>query len=173
MKKILLLCLISTLSFLSKAQDTKWSAGIRIGEPGGIMIRRNLSNGKNALELNIGTYGAFWGQNRAYRDGKYSTVGIAVGGNYIWHQDYRNFDGLKWYYGVGGQINSRRYDFVSAGTPVQESTLSIGGNVLAGAEYFLKDSPISIFAEVACYVELLQQPAFVHPQGGIGLRFNF
>ena len=173
MKKILLLCLISTLSYFSDAQDTKWAAGVRIGEPGGIMVRRNLNNGKNALELNIGTYGGFWGQTRKYREGNYNTVGIAIGGNYIWHQDYGKMDGVKWYYGIGGQINSRRYDFLSAGTLVQESTLSIGGNALAGAEYFLNDSPISIFAELAVYVELLQQPAFVHPQGGIGMRFNF
>ena len=166
---------IFTLSFLftgiCNAQEQKWAVGARLGEPSGLNIRKYFD--ENAFEINVGTYGGLWGQDRAYRKGHYQSVGLAVTANYLWHNNLFGSETTKYYYGFGGQFNNRKY-FPSDQQMAQGvATLSIGGDALAGLEFFLKDSPLSIFMEAGLYVEVLPSPIFAHVQSGAGVRFNF
>jgi Protein of unknown function (DUF3996) len=172
MKKILLTLLIF-LSILINiaAQEQKWAVGARLGEPAGLNIRKYFD--QNAIDINIGTYGGLWGGYRSYRKGHYKSVGLAVNVNYLWHNNLFKKEQLKSYYGFGAQFNNRKYTPNAQNTAEGVATLSIGGSGVAGIEYFLKDSPISIFLETGLYVEILPSPIFMHIQSGAGARFNF
>lgn len=172
MKKSLLLSLILfsiTISVFS--QEKKWAVGARLGEPGGLNIRRYSD--ERAFEINVGTYGGIWGKNRGYRKGKYQSVGLAVNANYLWHGNLFKKETAKYYYGFGAQFNNRKYYPTDQKQAQGVTTLSVGGDALAGMEFFLPDSPLSIFLEAGTYVELLPSPIFLHVQSGVGVRFNF
>ncbi|WP_345027068.1 hypothetical protein [Ravibacter arvi] len=175
MKK-LIFTLIGFLSIsLAHAQYDNFAVGFKLGEPTGINIRKYFNN-INALDLTVGTYGGIIGNNRDYRSGKYKNVGLAVQVHYLWHTPLFNSENLHLYYGFGGQINSRKYyadnraHLPSPGN--YEKSLSIGGSLLGGFEYFLPDGRLSIFAEGGTYIEVLQRPFFLSPNVSAGLRIN-
>ncbi len=158
-------------TFAAKAQEKKWAVGAKVGEPAGLNVRKYFD--ENAFDLNIGTYGGIWGQNRSYRKGHYQGVGLAVNANYLWHKQLFKSENAKYYYGFGAQFNNRKY-FPSDQKQAQGvTTLSIGGDALVGLEFFVKESPLSIFIEGGLYAEVLPSPLFMHIQSGVGARFNF
>ncbi|MBP6411039.1 MAG: hypothetical protein KA313_08075 [Pseudarcicella sp.] len=163
---------------IAYSQEKKWAAGIRIGEPAGLTIRKYLNNDENVLELNIGTYGAIWNGQKKYFGGEFRTVGLTFSGLYLWHNDVSKINGLKTYYGFGAQVNSRDY-FVFKETKLGKdvfdefSSTSFGPCAIAGLEYFLNgDMPLSIFMELGGYAEFYPAFFFARPQGGVGLRYN-
>ena len=176
LKKIICLLIVACCSFISaKAQFDNWAVGFQLVEPSGVNVRKYFGENK-ALDLSIGTYGLFYGRDRAYRKGNYQNAGLSFRGAYLWHTPLFKSDKLHGYYGFGAQINSRRYYFESRNTPgVQEFTnnISIGGVGLAGLEYFVPSSRLSFFLEAGLYVELLPAVFFLHPQSSIGVRMNF
>lgn len=157
----------------AQAQYNNWAAGFRIGEPAGINIRKYFGDNK-AFDLNIGTYGGLYGNKRDYRRGVYKNVGLTVQGNYVWHNRLFGKDELRGYYGLGGQINTRRY-YPQRLQAINEyeSGFSLGGSAIAGAEYFVPNKPYSVFIETGLYVEVLPAPLFLNVQSGVGLRYNF
>lgn len=163
--------LIFIISFTAFSQEKKWAVGAKVGEPAGLNIRKYSD--ERAFELNIGTYGGLWGQNRSYRKGHYNSVGLTVNANYLWHGNLFKKEFSKYYYGFGAQFNNRKYFPKDQSQAQGVATLSIGGDALAGLEFFVPDSPLSIFLEAGTYVEVLPSPIFMHIQSGIGARFNF
>ena len=168
MKKIFLLTFL-IISYLStKAQEKNWAIGAKIGDPSGINLRHYLNNDKNAIEVNVGVYGAIWGLRSNYKDGAFDGAGFSFSGLYLWHNEMTS--NLKNYYGFGAQFTSRSYkDKNNTQIPIT----GLGGLGQAGLEYFLQSSPISIFMEVGAYVELVPAVLYFHPQGGVGARLNF
>ncbi len=164
----ILVFLISSATF---AQEKNWAIGAKLGEPAGLNIRKYFD--ERAFEINIGTYGGLWGQDRGYRKGTYNSVGLAVNMNYLWHGNLFKRERAKYYYGIGAQFNNRKYFPKDQKLAQGVATLSIGGNALAGLEFFMTDSPLSIFLEAGTYVEMLPSPIFMHIQSGVGARFNF
>ncbi len=172
MKKIFkAIFVIALYSINCHAQESKWAIGARLGEPAGLNIRKYFD--ENAFELNIGTYGGIWGQDRGYRKGHYQSVGLAVNANYLWHKPLFKSETSKYYYGFGAQFNNRKYFPTDQKQAQGVATLSIGGDAVGGLEFFLKDSPLSLFIETGLYVEVLPSPLFMHFQSGVGARFNF
>lgn len=169
-QKLLTLIIIGACATAGLAQEKNWAFGARLGEPAGINIRKYRQ--ENAFELNIGTYGGLWGGYRAYRKGHYDGVGLAVNLNYLWHGALFNSDKSKYYYGFGPQFNNRKYYPTVQSQSQGVASLSVGGNGTAGLEFYLSNSPLSIFLETGLYVELIPKPIFLHPQGGAGFRFN-
>ncbi len=171
MKKYFLFILL-TISYLStKAQQKNWAVGAKIGDPAGLNIRHYLNNDENAIEVNLGVYGALWGLRSNYKNGSFNGAGLSLSGVYLWHNEMTS--NLKNYYGFGAQFTSRSY-FVVDGTGNKEiPSTGLGGLGQAGLEYFLPSSPISIFLEAGAYVELIPAVLYFHPQGGIGARLNF
>ncbi|GAA4470312.1 hypothetical protein GCM10023189_58660 [Nibrella saemangeumensis] len=161
-----------TLADKANAQYTNWAIGFRLGEPAGINVRKYFAENR-AFDLNIGTFGGLYGNNRDYLRGAYRSVGITLQGHYLFHNRLFGKDSFHGYYGIGGQVNSRRYypDRL-AYVNEYETRLSLGGSGVAGAEYFLPNRPLSVFLEVGLYAEALPSPLFFNIQSGIGLRLN-
>ena len=176
MKKHFFLLSVVTLLFAvtapSFAQQKDWAIGLRLGEPTGLNIKKYFGKG-NALDINIGSYGGFYG-NRAYRNGFYRNAGISIMANYLWQKDISDVDGLQWYYGLGGQLTSRRYYYVKNNQQdYYENNVGLGATGMIGIEYFISNSPISVFADASPYIELFPAVFFINIQAGIGGRFNF
>lgn len=158
---------------VTNAQTNNWAVGFRIGEPSGVNIRKYFGE-KHAFDLNFGTYGGIYGTRRSYRKGVYKNVGFSVQGHYLWHGSFGKSETLHYYFGFGGQLNSRRYypdqfSYVNA----YDKTISVGGSGVAGVEYFLPNKPFSVFLETGGYVEVIPAPFFLGFQSGLGVRLNF
>lgn len=176
MKKltIALVALCFTISF-ANAQYNNWAVGFQLVEPSGINARKYFGENK-ALDVSLGTYGLFYGRDRKYRKGYYHNAGFSLRATYLWHTSLFNKEQLRAYYGFGGQINSRRYYFDSRNAPglkEYDSAISLGGVGMAGTEYFVSGSPLSVFLETGLYAELVPDIFYLHPQASIGVRFNF
>jgi hypothetical protein len=175
-KKIVFLLFIAQCSMLHvKAQYNNWAVGFQLVEPSGVNVRKYFGENK-AFDVAVGTYGLFYGRDRAYRKGNYQNAGLSLRGTYLWHSPLFRSDQLRGYYGFGAQLNSRRYYFESRNAPgLQEFTnnISIGGVGLAGLEYFMPSSRLSFFLEAGIYAELVPAVFFLHPQGSVGVRANF
>jgi hypothetical protein len=172
-KKIITIIVFLLISLLGYSQQKEWGSGLRIGEPGGFMIRKYLKNGVNALEVNMGTYGGLWGTNRNYKAGTFQNIGYSINAMYLWHHPTILNANVQTYYGVGPQYSVR--DYYAPGLLIaNEVRKSIGGAVIGGAEYFPIDAPnLSFFAEIGFYSEISPNPFFTHVQGGFGARVNF
>ena len=168
MKKHALAFFLILVSFTGFSQYKTWAIGGKLGDPSGLTIRHYLNNDRNAIELNAGVYGALWGLRSPYRDGAFDGAGVSFSGLYLWHQELGN-TGLRSYYGFGGQITSRSYTLNNKQIP----NTGIGGVGEAGVEYGIPDSPLTMFAELGLYIELVPAFFYTHPQGGFGIRYNF
>jgi hypothetical protein len=167
-----LLAALIAVPKLGVAQYNNWAFGFRLGEPSGVNVRKYFGE-NHAFDINIGTYGGLYGNNRSYRSGFYKTVGLSVQGHYLWHNRILNNDNIRAYYGFGGQINSRRYypDRFAA-TNDFESAIALGGSAVGGLEYFVPNKQYSIFAEFGLYAEVVPAPLFFSVSSGLGIRFN-
>jgi hypothetical protein len=175
-KKLFIILLLSSLAvFPVMAQYNNWAVGFQLVEPSGINVRKYFGENK-ALDVSLGTYGLFYGRDRKYRKGYYQNAGFSLRVTYLWHTSFFKKEQLRAYYGFGGQVNSRRYYFDSRlvpGLKEFDNAIALGGAGLAGAEYFVGSSPLSVFLEGGAYVELIPDIFYIHPQAGIGVRFNF
>jgi len=92
--------------------------------------------------------------------------------------------GLEWYYGVGGQLRFQNYYYTYRykidGNPNwlyadggRVSDFDIGADGVVGMEYKFKGAPISVFADITLFMEILDNPFLFHFQGGLGARYHF
>jgi hypothetical protein len=173
MKNKLLLILICTFFFgVAQAQDNNWAVGFKLGEPSGLNIRKYF-NTIHAIDVTIGTYGGILSKERKYRgdEGIYKNAGLSVQAHYLWHTPLFNSEAVHVYYGLGGQVNSRR-TYPKRLAPDFQKSISLGGSVLGGFEYFIPDNRISVFLEAGTYVELIPRPFYLSPNISAGIRFN-
>jgi hypothetical protein len=152
------------------AQYNNWAFGFRIGEPSGVNVRKYFGD-NHAFDLNIGTFGGLYGTTREYGNGQYRSIGLTIQGHYLWHDRIFGNDNFRGYYGFGGQINNRR-SYPTRLNGDYESTLSLGGSGIAGAEYFIPNKQYSVFVELGIYAEVLPVPLFLNVSSGLGVRFN-
>lgn len=175
-----------------------WGIGLRAGDPAGLTIKKY--SGNNAWELNIGRT-AYWGRY-SYYDAFYDyrayelyrkvefkdywvdrALGIQL--RYLWQKDLNldGLSGLQWYYGLGGQIKSvavkyhykyedqwgNKYDnFYSTA-----NYINLGIDGIIGLEYTFQEIPLSIFTDINLFLEVYRSLFNIHPQGGLGIRYNF
>lgn len=180
MRKAILtiLCLSATFSGFAQAYYNNWALGVRAGEPLGINIRKYFSEGNRAFDVNIGTYGFFWGRQKYYgkeRNGDkklvYDGAGFLFQGMYNYHKALFRREALHLTYGYGVQINSRRlYQADRTASAVRQ--ISLGPAVDLGLEYDLPSNDLSVFMEGGGYVELIPRPFLAHPQLNVGIRLN-
>ncbi|MFC5408068.1 hypothetical protein ACFPMF_02015 [Larkinella bovis] len=168
----ILLLIGLTTTRQASAQTNNWAVGFRIGEPSGVNIRKYFGN-NHAFDLNIGSFGGIYGTRRSYRKGVYKNVGLSAQGHYLWHGGIAKSQSFRYYYGFGGQLNSRRYypDRFSA-VNAFDNTISVGGSGVGGLEYFSPNKPFSVFLETGLYVEVIPAPFFLGLQSGLGVRLN-
>jgi hypothetical protein len=172
MKK-LALTFICTLCFgFAHAQYDNWAVGFKLGEPTGVNIRKYFNN-IHALDVTIGTYGGVLSNNRKYRgdEGIYKNAGLSLQVHYLWHTPVFNSEAVHVYYGLGGQVNSRR-SYPKRLNGNYEKDISLGGSVLGGFEYYIPDNRMSVFLEGGTYLELIPRPFYLSPNISAGVRFN-
>jgi hypothetical protein len=188
-KTVLSLVLLLSLFVTAQAQrrssgsSRNWAVGLRLGDPAGLNVRKYF--GDNALEVNLGSTGMFYGgESRAYSYkgyGGYRASGIALGVNYIGQKSLGGIEGLEWYWGLGGQLSSRRFyyyddDFYKNGyyhAGYYQTRVALGANVLAGLEWTIPSTPISLFTDLGLHIEIVPSPFWVNVPLGVGGRFNF
>lgn len=182
----------------SYANDRNWGLGLRLGDPSGLTVKKYFPSGK-ALEFNLGTT-SYWGydyQDHFYEEDKYAdseyvsyrrrgAVGFQV--HYLFQKDIRDVNNLQWYWGFGGQIRSKNYqynyryrnyfgpgqgDYTWVYASDKVTDFDLGADILIGLEYHIPRAPLSAFIDANLMLELLDDPFALFPQGGIGIRYNF
>lgn len=193
MKKILLLAFL-LIPFLGFAQED--GIGLRLGEPLTItykkflddqfaleaMIGRGSPNSSNyyrrAFDRRPATPNAFYASHAANSGFSLSLRGML-------HEDITDDlnigEGyLLAYAGAGAQLRSigvsYAYTDPSISTAVfrdDRTNIDFGAEAFGGAEYYFNDLPISVFAEIGLFMEVLDRFGHLRLQGGIGIRYLF
>jgi hypothetical protein len=170
MKKLFATGLLLTIGLTAaQAQVKDWAIGFQVGGPTGIHLRKY--GDRNAFDLTFGTYGNLFGKNQNYRKGEYRAPGMMLNASYLWYVPLAN-DRFSAYAGLGAQINSRRY-YPDVESKVNIKTISVGPTAKGGFEYFLRNRPLSLFAEATVYAELLPAVFYIDPSLSAGIRTNF
>lgn len=183
-----------------------WSIGLRLGDPLGLTFKKHFG-GNKAFEINVGSTNATrwngnyysnnkyyndWYDDRYYKNGKYGPWkgyngyaygyyfknAISLQAHYLMHKDIKALSGLRWYIGVGPQVqfltfeNTYYDDFYR---PITESNtfINLGIDGTGGLEYNFKEVPLTVFVDLTLYLEIYRSPFRFQPQGGIGCRYNF
>ena len=195
MKKLLLFFLFS---FPIIAYSQEHHLGLRIGEPLSITYKSYV-NEQFSLEAMIGSAGAnsvqyyrrSFDNNKPYPGSIYtghsSSNGFSLNLRGAYNEDISTeFDiaegELYAYGGAGLQLRSVRVDYIytdgvgsNAFIPLNETRTNIdfGPEGFIGSEYFLEELPLSVFAEVGLFIELVNRPGHIRLQGGVGARYLF
>lgn len=182
------------LPFLSIAQER--GAGIRLGEPFSltykdfiedylsfeVMVGSGGINGsdyyRKSFENNPPNSEAFYLSHSASR-------GINLNFRMALHEDITDVfeitqGYLLGYGGAGIQFRTTNVEYIYQPSPVvagpvlseSRTNIDIGPEVFAGAEYYFDETPISVFAEVGVFLELIDR-INLKGQGGIGIRYLF
>jgi hypothetical protein len=163
MKKYFLTALFVCFISIAFAQDGNWGIGLRLGEPSGITLKRYM--GANAWDLTVGS--------PTYGRGGYAAGGLSVMFNYLWHNDFQGADGLQWYYGLGGNLHSRRYLVYDARRArVYDTRFALGVDGAIGLEWFIPGAPFSIYGDIVPSIEIIPNVG-LYFMGGIGGRYTF
>lgn len=136
-----------------------------------------------------------WYSNKKYSYPEYQYLGyrngypITLQARYLWQKGLgkvgkESISGLDWYLGAGVQFRYRNYAYNYRykvnGDPnwyyVNEervNDLDLGLDGVIGLEYTIKDIPLSVFADVNLFMEVVDNPFWFYFQGGAGIRYNF
>lgn len=195
MKKFILIILFS-IPILGYSQEHH--LGIRIGEPLALTYKTYI-NEQFSLEGMIGRAGANSGQyyRKVFENNRPSPGAIysshsAAGSLSLNFRGAYNEDissefnisegALFAYGGAGVQIRSVGVDYyymaeypTTSMIPLHEKRTNVdfGAEGFIGSEYFFDGLPMSVFAEVGLFLEILDRPGHVRLQGGIGARYLF
>ncbi|HLW20549.1 MAG TPA: hypothetical protein VKX33_09505 [Cyclobacteriaceae bacterium] len=195
MKKVILIFLMS-FPMLAIAQEHH--LGIRIGEPLSITYKTYIDE-QFSLEAMIGRGGANSGQyyrrtfdnNRPTPGAIYSSHsaagGLSLNLRGAYNEDvsseFNVSEGALFAYGGAGlQFRSVGVDYFYIGeypttamVPLHEKRTNVdfGAEGFIGSEYFFEDLPMSVFAEVGLFLEIIDRPGHIRLQGGIGARYLF
>lgn len=160
MKKLFLLCLTTIIILLSqtesKAQSSyKNAIGVRLGAYNGLNYKTFIS-AANALDFNL-SFRSFKGDNKLFR----------LTGLYEIHNPIANAAGLKWYYGAGASIGSRRY------YKNDENDLYLAVVGVLGLDYKFAEAPINVALDWRPEFELTPFTDINEGDVGLAVRFTF
>ena len=160
MKKILLLCLTAGFILFTqtevKAQQTyKNALGGRFGEANGVTFKTFL-NSQDALDLILNF------QSR----GDYSYFRLT--GLYEVHKPFPNAGGLRYYYGAGATIGSRKH---KRNDDDSDLLASIDG--VLGLDYKFAEAPINVSLDWKPALVVTPYTEFDARGLGLSLRFTF
>lgn len=171
--------------------------GIRLGEPISVTYKDFIED-YLSIEAMIGSAGVNSGSYyqkdfesnppaaNAFYIGQNTQKGISLNLRAALHEDFTDEFGIEigyllGYAGAGVQFRTVNvtyfYDVNQIGTgpnlTEERSNIDFGPEVFAGGEYYFDDLPISVFAEVGFFLELLDRVGHIKGQGGIGVRYLF
>jgi len=195
MKKVII-CLLLSLPTLTIAQEHH--LGLRLGEPLGITYKSYL-NEQFFVEGLIGRAGTNSGQyyRRAFENnrpspeavygGHSSSNGFSLSLRGAYTEDISaEFDIVEGelfaYGGAGLQLRSVRVNYLYTDNPLSSvyaplnetrTNVDFGPEGFIGSEYFIEELPMSVFAEVGLFLEIVNRPGHLRLQGGLGARYLF
>lgn len=171
--------------------------GIRLGEPISVTYKDFIED-YLSIEAMIGSAGvnssSYYQKDfesnppaaNAFYIGQNTQKGISLNLRSALHEDFTDEFGIEvgyllGYAGAGVQFRTVNvtyfYDVNQIGTgpnlTEERSNIDFGPEVFAGGEYYFDDLPISVFAEVGFFLELLDRVGHIKGQGGIGVRYLF
>ncbi len=195
MKKIVLF-LLFIMPFFGIAQEHQ--IGLRLGEPFSITYKTYLDEHFSVEGLigrggpnNTSYYRRSFENNRPLSSAVYSGHAVSnvfnLHARIAYNEDISSeFDisegTLLAYLGVGAQIRSANVDYAyftpsASALPVMRTesrtNVDFGPEGYIGTEYIFQDLPLSIFAEVGLFLELVDRPGHIKLQGGLGARYLF
>ena len=196
--KTRLIIFLMLLPMLGVAQER--GAGIRLGEPFSLTYKDFIED-YLSFEVMLGS-GGVNGSNyyrRSFENnppvssavfsGYSARRGVSINGRLALHEDITDMfeisEGyLLGYAGAGVQLRTIQVNYSyfrpnpnpapGGGIPEIEerSNLDLGPEAFVGAEYYFDEAPISVFAEIGVFLELIDRINF-RGQGGIGVRYLF
>ncbi len=196
--KLRLIILLMLLPMLGLAQER--GAGIRLGEPFSLTYKDFIED-YLSFEVMLGS-GGVNGSNyyrrsfennppasNAVFSGFSASRGVSINGRLALHEDFTDMfeitEGyLLGYAGVGAQLRTTQVNYsyfvpndnpqIGGGIPriEERSNVDFGPEAFVGAEYYFDELPISVFAEIGIFLELIDRVNF-RGQGGIGVRYLF
>lgn len=195
MKKFVLLFVLNT-PLLAIAQEHH--VGIRVGEPFSITYKTYLDK-KYSVEAMVGRAGANSAQyyrrafenNRPYSSAIYTShassdafsLNLRGAYNEDISSEFNIVEGALFAYGgVGVQLRSVRLNYVYHTSysntdmefrNIDRTNVDFGPEGFVGSEYFFEELPISVFAELGLFLEIINRPGHIRLQGGLGVRYIF
>ncbi|MFN3403944.1 MAG: hypothetical protein ACK40G_07605 [Cytophagaceae bacterium] len=186
----------------SSSAPTGWGVGVRLGDLSGLTAKKygkgsafEISIGRTHMFYGSGWYSRRWHRSstKILKDhpnyseinftGYSASMPFGVQAHYLIQKDFFDVPNLQWYYGVGGQFRYQTYHFTYRykvhGNPFwyygseRVTDIDIGADGVIGAEYHIPDLPLSVFADVTLFMEILDNPFLFFLQGGVGVRYNF
>ncbi|HSI91792.1 MAG TPA: hypothetical protein VK927_11795 [Adhaeribacter sp.] len=118
--------------------------------------------------------------NKYYKFGYYESANpLAIQVHFLKTKATKTAKELKWYYGGGPQLRAHRVEYFYYDDRYKNvyysevvTNIDLGLDGVVGLEYTFSDIPISIFADVNLFVEILDEPLHLGLQGGLGVRYN-
>jgi hypothetical protein len=191
--RLLLLLFLCPLFGLAQERG----AGLRLGEPFSLTYKDFIedylsyevmlgSGGINSSEYYRKDFESNPPASNAFYVGHSASRGVSINFRMALHQDITdvfeiNQGYLLGYAGAGVQIRSTNVDYSYVTNSIggnqqslseERSNFDFGPEAFAGAEYYLSETPISIFAEFGLFLELIDR-INIKGQGGIGVRYLF
>ncbi|GAB3236004.1 hypothetical protein J0A67_21350 [Algoriphagus aestuariicola] len=194
--KYRVLLLFTLLPFFGIAQER--GIGVRIGEPISLTYKDFIED-YLSYEVMLGAAGVNGSDyyrkdfennppaSNAFYQSHSASKGVSLNFRVALNEDITDvFDitqgYLLGYGGAGIQIRTTQVDYSyyqntssSATQPLMRedrTNFDFGPEAFAGAEYYFDETPISVFAEVGLFLELIDR-VNVKGQGGIGVRYLF
>ncbi len=158
MKKTLLLSLFTAFLVLNhadaQAQTYKNAIGGRFGAANGITFKTFVQSDR-ALDFILNFQSR---KNYSY---------FRFTGLYEIHNPINNALGLRWYYGLGSTIGSRRYK------PDDNTNFLLSLDGVIGLDYKFKNAPINLALDWKPAIEIVPETDFDATGLGLSIRFTF
>lgn len=188
--------LLILFPFFSFAQER--GIGIRLGEPLSLTYKDFIEDylsyevmiglaGTNSSDYYRKDFESNPPSSNAFYQSHSASKGVSINARVALNEDITDIfeitqGYLLAYGGAGLQIRTTGVDYTyfqnstsSATQPLmreERTNFDFGPEAFAGAEYYFDETPISVFAEVGMYLELIDR-INVKGQGGIGVRYLF
>ena len=191
-RRSFLAAILFCLSSLAFAQSPGTvGLGVKIGDPTGLSVK--FYRPSAAIEVVAGRPYYFSGHYRNdgyyrdwfYKDKKHkyyryhyyeASSPVALQVHFLKSKATKAAKELKWYLGAGPQFRTYRvnyyyYDDHNLYRHDRYTNIDLGLDGVFGLEYTFSDMPLSIFADVNLFLELVDE-VNLGLQGGIGVRYN-
>ncbi len=157
MKKLFLmgagLAIMAFTAQKAAAQDYQHALGVRLGSRNGVNFKTFL-NPDRALDFNLNF--------RNYESRKDVNLQVL----YEIHLPVQNAPGLKWYYGAGGSLGSRKYNGM-------DGDLFLSADGVIGLDYKVSQAPINLALDWRPRFVLAPDQDVIGGDFGLAVRFTF
>jgi hypothetical protein len=191
LRVLLLAVALFSTSFVFGQSAGTIGLGIKAGDPTGLSAKFYRKNADIEIVVGRPYYfsGRYYSDNyfRKRFDKKYNTNHyrfyyyetsnpVAVQVHFLKKKGTKTAKELNWYYGLGPQLRAHRvtYHYRDAYNVIyhdETTNIDLGLDGVLGLEYTFSDLPLSIFADVNLFLEVVDNVA-LYLQGGIGVRYN-